>query len=503
MTTQTFKYFILIGTMRSGSNLLEEALNQYSDIYCHGELFNPHFVGGPKKEDYLGFTVAKRNKDPKALLSAMRDQSDGNIPGFRYFLDHDQRILNHCLSDPECAKIVLRRDPLESYVSLKIAQETDQWLLRNVPDRKTKKIQFDLQEFRKYQQEQAEFYDDVDHRLKASGQTAFQLQYPQQKDVQILNGLAKFLGSSDELKLLKSKLVRQNPESLRDKVENFDEMLEQLGKEQITTDSAPAAPHRTMRANIPKMVTCMSAPLLFVPIPGGPNAEVLLWMTQIDGETSSPDTLDQDIEDGRILHTGHSQRTLFEWMRANPGVQAFTAVQHPLVRIYETFMTKIFRTGPSTYDAIRQQLITDFGLDLPPIADIDRDRQYFEDIAYDVRRHRKAFHEFLKFVRANLNEQTNIRMDGLWMQQFAFLPGFNSAVPLSVIAYSGQMDSAFRYLEDKVGVASPELGPPVTETFAFSLDEIYTRQTENLCRKAYALDYERFGFDDYQAALEE
>ena len=39
---------------------------------------------------------------------------------------------------------------------------------------------------------------------------------------------ARSLGSEEKLKQLGDKIVRQNPEGLRDKVENFDEMTEQV-----------------------------------------------------------------------------------------------------------------------------------------------------------------------------------------------------------------------------------------------------------------------------------
>lgn len=46
------------------------------------------------------------------------------LGGFRYFHDHDPRVLDMILDDPGCAKIILTRNPLDSYVSWKIAQAT-------------------------------------------------------------------------------------------------------------------------------------------------------------------------------------------------------------------------------------------------------------------------------------------------------------------------------------------------------------------------------------------
>ena len=48
---------------------------------------------------------------------------------------------------PRCAKIVLTRNPVDSYVSRKIAQATGQWKLTNVKRRKDSTVRFDAEEF--------------------------------------------------------------------------------------------------------------------------------------------------------------------------------------------------------------------------------------------------------------------------------------------------------------------------------------------------------------------
>ena len=40
-----FEYFVVLAEMRTGSNLLESNLNAIDGIECHGELFNPFFIG--------------------------------------------------------------------------------------------------------------------------------------------------------------------------------------------------------------------------------------------------------------------------------------------------------------------------------------------------------------------------------------------------------------------------------------------------------------------------
>ncbi len=60
---------------------------------CHGEAFNPHFIGTKDRLDYLGVSIAARDADPFALLARMRAETAG-LSGFRFFLDHDPRILD-------------------------------------------------------------------------------------------------------------------------------------------------------------------------------------------------------------------------------------------------------------------------------------------------------------------------------------------------------------------------------------------------------------------------
>lgn len=498
-----YKYFAIFGSMRSGSNLLEQSLNQYSGIACHGELFNPSFIGHPKSTDFLGLDFVEREKSPESLIKAMIKDAEAGIAGFRVFHDHDLRTAQMALQDPKCAKIILQRDVLQSFISLEIARKTDQWLLHDAPDRRGGKIVFNPEEFKTYSALQGEYYANIRDTLQKSGQTAFWIHYPEQRDIAVLNGIAKFLGQDEVLKTVKETIRRQNPGSLRDKVENYDEMQAALSHWGEDDSIALTSFNPLRRANIPKMVSCISQPILFVPVPGGPNEAVLRWMNAIDDGATPKGGYSQAVVDAEILHTGHNQRTLFEWMESNPDIATLTAVRHPLVRAYDAFMSKIFPTGEDTYGVIRKQLINTFGVGLPDVEVMEgATRTSLATDGYSIGQHRAAFHVFLRFLKNNLSGQTSIRKDGLWDSQMTFLTGFNTAVPISVIVKEGQMDAGFKYVESVLDLPAPKIGAPIKPDHMFTLDEIYTRQTENLARKAYAMDYSRFGFADYQAALE-
>ena len=53
MTTR-FNSFVVFAEMRTGSNFLEANLNAFLGIKCHGEAFNPHFIGYPNTTHILG-----------------------------------------------------------------------------------------------------------------------------------------------------------------------------------------------------------------------------------------------------------------------------------------------------------------------------------------------------------------------------------------------------------------------------------------------------------------
>ena len=72
-----FDYFVIFAEMRTGSNFLEANLNAFQGLQCHGEAFNPHFIGYPNSTDILGVSHAQREANPQQLLDAIKTKSDG------------------------------------------------------------------------------------------------------------------------------------------------------------------------------------------------------------------------------------------------------------------------------------------------------------------------------------------------------------------------------------------------------------------------------------------
>ena len=83
--TGSFSSFVVFAEMRTGSNFLETNLNALEGVVCHGEAFNPHFIGYPNRTEILGITQDVRDADPLQLLDAIRSGAS-ELRGFVIFM---------------------------------------------------------------------------------------------------------------------------------------------------------------------------------------------------------------------------------------------------------------------------------------------------------------------------------------------------------------------------------------------------------------------------------
>ena len=268
--TQRFDYFVLFAEMHTGSNFLEANLNLYPDLSCLGEVFNPVFMAYPGTEELLGFDQAARDADPLALVQAIKEEE--GVAGFRFFHDHHEGILDEVLNDPRCAKVILTRNPVESYVSWKIAAATGQWKLTNATHHKATQVDFDREEFEAHMGNLQEFQIRLLNTLQKSGQTAFYVAYEDIQDLDIMNGLARYLGSGTELSSLSKNLKKQNPAPMSEKVANFEDMeLSLVTMDRFNLSRTPNFEPRRGPV-VPSYIAAARAPLLYMPIMSGPDA---------------------------------------------------------------------------------------------------------------------------------------------------------------------------------------------------------------------------------------
>jgi LPS sulfotransferase NodH len=469
-----FDAFVLLAGMRTGSNFLEANLNALPGLTCHGELFNPHFIGSKDRTEFLGVDLAARDRNPLALLDRVLAAGPG-LTGFRFFHDHDLRVLDRVLPDPLVAKIILTRNPLDSYVSWKIAQVTGQWKLTNTAARRSAQATFDATEFDAWIRSQRAFRQSVRRALQISGQSAFHISYDEVSDLAVLNGLARFLGIEVALEAPDSTLKRQNPEPLRAKVANPAEMEAALARmDPFGLDLPPETEPRRATV-VPGYVVAGSAPLLFMPVPGGPEAEVADWLATL----GTGQSLAGQLSTGR-LRTGLTHRDLRQWKRAHPEHRSFAVLRHPLARAHAVFRDRVL--GGSLPE-LRARLIRLQGLDLsPPGADA---------AALPSGTRRAAFLGFLQLVKQGLAGQAGLRVDACWATQTAVLQGHATLRPPDVLLREDGLAEGLARLAQDIGLPAPRyIAQP--EPPPFHDDEI-----ENAVREAYARDYLEFGFGPY------
>ncbi len=469
--SKPFDYFVMFAEMRTGSNFLEGNINMYPDLQCHGEVFNPHFIAYPDTKELFGFTQSRRDEDPVALVHAIRDQSEG-VGGFRFFHDHHGAILDEILNDPRCGKVILTRNPVDSYVSYKIARATGQWKLTNATHHKAHLAEFERWEFEHHLGELQAFQVKLLNALQKTGQTAFYVAYEDVQDIDIMNGMAKFLGSEAQLDSLNKELKKQNPAPLSEKVANFDAMAASLAA--LDRFDLTRTPNFEPRRGpvVPTYVAAAEKPLLFMPMPSGPEARIETWLADLDGVGAD------------ALQRNFNQKVLRQWKRKHIAHRAFTVLRHPVVRAYRSFCDRILGTGKGSYIEIRKTLMRVYNV---PLAENGPDEDWTAE------KQRAAFLAYLAFVKMNFGQQTAIRVDPAWATQAQSIQGFAEFAMPDMVLREDTLAEELAMLADLIGVASPELADQSFED-AIPLSEIYDEEIEAAVRDVYQRDYMAFGF---------
>lgn len=465
MAKPQFHSFVVFAEMRTGSNFLEANLNAIEGVKCHGEAFNPYFIGGENKQEMLGVDIETRNADPARLLRAMRSQTEG-MSGFRYFHDHDPRVFDLVVDDPQVAKVILTRNHLESYISWKIAMESDQWWLANTKHLKTVRPRYDQAEFEARLEALQGFQRRLLHRLQVTGQTAYYIDYDDILDLDVLNGLAGFLGVPARLKALDFKFKKQNPEPIAEKVSNPAEMSAGLaGMDFFNITHSPNFEPRRSGA-VPQYLASEAAPLLFLPVKSGPEARMRKWMNSMGPVT-----------------TGMDRPTLRKWREANPGQRSFTVLRHPLARAhaaYGDFLDKEWMPE------LRPYLKRVHKFHLPPKGKVFETAEEF----------RAGLVVFLELIRHILAGRTELRLPPQFATQNAILQGFSQLQGPDLVLREDRLEAGLAFLAQEIGQELPPL-PPAQEKHGFPLADLYGPDLEEAARATYWRDYTAFGFTDW------
>ena len=247
--------FVIYGAMRTGSNYLVSLLNQFPSVVCHGEAFNPGFVG--LREDYhekLGIgrdEPQHRDADERAFYDKLMNQEDSSqVIGFKIFPGHLEYAISTTLADCGMAKIILRRDVLTSFISLCQAELSGVWMIRDTNEKNLAKsreksdvkIIFDGPRFLRYRKLVTNFYSRVEKSLQSNGQEYLTLWYRNLNSADILRRLSGILKINFNQVLDASKiLAKQNTSPPHLRVANLAEMVDFLDAHGYATGVVEAA----------------------------------------------------------------------------------------------------------------------------------------------------------------------------------------------------------------------------------------------------------------------
>ncbi|WBU60217.1 sulfotransferase family 2 domain-containing protein [Paracoccus albus] len=458
-----FNSFVIFAEMRTGSNLLEATLNAIKRVTCFGEAFNPYMLGWHDTDQIRGISKQQREEDPLSLLAAITGRED-HLSGFRYFHDHDPRVFDAIMANRRCAKIVLTRNPLESYVSTELAWHTNQWKLNQTETPIPAAIEYDGAAFRKTLASIREFQGRVLHRLQTSGQAAYWLNYDDLRDSQIMTGLLHWLGRTDLEKVSPaSDQVPQNPREMSSKVSNFDAMRRDLSEfDPFELSRIPTFEPKRGPA-VPSFYTSEAGGgLVFMPVKGGPTDPILSWLKAIDAP----------------IKGNHNQTSLRKWLRCHPDHRSFTVLRHPLRRAWSAF-SHLIGAAPAE---LRQQMRETHRVPLPAdeaLFDMTPEQQH------------QLFMDFLGFLRRCLNGQTSLQMLPVWASQTEVLAGFAQFLSPDMIMREDTLERDLNWMASAAGLPAP--ATPLSEP----MPEFLTDNTlQKAAQAAYQRDYIQFGFGE-------
>ena len=226
--------FCVIAGARSGSEYFTTRLNEHPEIACHRELFNRRrFVTALDEERVAKLpSLASRDADPIAAIDAVAALSADAFPGKRYFgfkvfLSHNQEIRKHVREDLRYKLIVLeRKNKLAQYASLLTSRRTGVWSVwaadAQRPGRETVKVDIPgLEHYvRLENQRYSEFGRRIAQRPDVLRMTSEELDSRFQEILEFLE-----VDASTQLPVVR---LRQNPDPLAERVENWTKVLNWL-----------------------------------------------------------------------------------------------------------------------------------------------------------------------------------------------------------------------------------------------------------------------------------
>ena len=234
--------FVILAVPRTGSNLLCTLLNSHPQILCHHEVFNPQGVFTALDYHCQGLTVEslrQRDDDPLGFLDRVwQTGTEGRCVGFKWTRGQNVDVLKSVVGDAHVKKIVLRRrNRIKTFVSEKIAQQTQQWEVYAHHELTLPRpsIHVDAQELIQHIASNQHFYADLLADLARFGQPYLEVDYEALLDDSTPVRMLEFLDVPLDVPLTAAS-VKQNSTDLRDTIANFSELAASLPDDGLITE---------------------------------------------------------------------------------------------------------------------------------------------------------------------------------------------------------------------------------------------------------------------------
>jgi hypothetical protein len=210
---------------------------------CHHEVFNPQGVFTAR--DYRGQGLAveslrQRDDDPLGFLDRVwQTGTDDTCVGFKWTRGQNEDVLKSVLEDTGVKKVVLRRrNRIKTYVSERIAQDTQQWEVyaRHELTMPRPRIHVDAVELFEHIASNQHFYAELSAAVSKPNQPHLEVEYETLFDPLVQVHMFEFLAvCSPEMPLVAAS-VKQNSSDLQDTIANFAELASRLPDGELTTE---------------------------------------------------------------------------------------------------------------------------------------------------------------------------------------------------------------------------------------------------------------------------
>lgn len=232
--------FIIYAYPRTGNTYLGYTLNRHPKILCIPELYGGHYHRKELPtfknaldhiERHLWLTKKIKINRNNNILDEILNQKNNLITGttiissnIRHGPKNQPNIhyLNEINKNKDIKKIILVRDPLQTYISAKIAKKSTHWVWMDTSD---VKINFDLSEFKEHCNKVNRYYYSILESIK--NQTFLVVDYNTViSSIKIILDFLKVENIKLEIKNTVTK--KQNSQNILDQVLNYEQMQKDL-----------------------------------------------------------------------------------------------------------------------------------------------------------------------------------------------------------------------------------------------------------------------------------